>query len=225
MDQPTRPLLLWHGGKWRLAPWVIQHFPPHGIYVEPFGGAASVPLRKPRAQAEVWNDMDGTLVNLFRVLRSERADELIAALALTPFAREEFEDAYAVADDPVEEARRLVVRSFMGHGSDSANRAVSSGFRKSTTRHGTIPAGNWTNHPPALRAIVERLRGVVVENAPALDILGRYDHPDALFYLDPPYAPATLSGKARKGGARYHAYAHEMTEADHAVLLDAAVVV
>jgi len=160
MDQLTRPLLRWHGGKWRLAPWVIQHFPPHGIYVEPFGGAASVLLRKLRARAEVWNDLDGTLVNLFRVLRSERAGELIRALALTPFAREEYEDASEVAGDPVEEARRLVVRSFMGHGSDSSNRAVSSGFRKSTTRHGSIPAEDWANHPPALRAIVERLRGV-----------------------------------------------------------------
>ncbi len=89
MMMPTRPLLRWLGGKWRLAPWIIQHLPPHRIYIEPFGGAASVLLRKPRAHAEVWGDLDGGLVNLFAVLRSTRAEELISAVTLTPFARAE----------------------------------------------------------------------------------------------------------------------------------------
>ena len=102
---------------------------------------------------------------------------------------------------------------------DSSSRALRSGFRKNTTRHGTIPAEDWANYPPALRAIVERLRGVVIENSAALDLIARYDHPDALFYLDPPYMPQTRSAKARKGGSRYHAYAHEMTDSDHAELL------
>jgi len=117
MNTVSRPVLCWHGGKFRLAPWVIAHLPPHRIYVEPFGGAASVLLRKPRAYAEVYNDLDGDVVNLFRVLRDAQAGaRLIAQLQLTPFAREEFLAAYEPADDPVERARRLVARSFMAFG-------------------------------------------------------------------------------------------------------------
>ena len=69
VDAPTRPVLRYHGGKWKLAPWLLKHFPPHHIYIEPFGGAASVLMRKPRSYGEVYNDLDGEVVNLFRMLR------------------------------------------------------------------------------------------------------------------------------------------------------------
>lgn len=218
-ESPTRPALRWHGGKWRLAPFILAHFPPHRIYVEPFGGAASVLLRKPRSYAEVYNDLDGDVVNLFRVLRSDRAGELIRAVELTPFARAEFENAYERADDSVEEARRLIVRSFMGFGSDGANRVtVRTGFRSNSNRSGTTPARDWINYPAALRAIVGRLTGVIIEQRPALEVMRQHDQPDALHYLDPPYMPETRSDK-RKLGERYHAYMHEMTAVDHVALL------
>ena len=87
-----RPALRYHGAKWRLAPWVIGHMPPHKVYVEPYGGAAGVLLRKPRSYSEVYNDLDGDIVTLFRVLRDPmRREALIEALTLTPYAREEFE--------------------------------------------------------------------------------------------------------------------------------------
>jgi hypothetical protein len=138
MTRPTRPVLRWHGGKWNLAPWIISHFSAHKVYVEPFGGAGSVLMRKRRAYAEIWNDLDGHVVNLFQVLRSHRAGELVEQLRLTPFARDEFDLAYQPYEDPVERARRLVVRSFMGHGSNSHSRVT--GFRSNSSRSGTTPA-------------------------------------------------------------------------------------
>jgi DNA adenine methylase len=219
MTALTRPLLRWHGGKWRLGPWIIAHLPPHRVYVEPFGGAASVLLRKPRSYAEIYNDLDGDVVNLFCVLRSERASELIRALELTPFARAEFEDAYKLSEDPVERARRLIVRSFMGFGSDGNNRvSVRTGFRANSNRSGTTPARDWVGYPTSLRAIVERLSGVIIERRPALEVMRQHDQPDALHYLDPPYMPSTRSGK-RKDGQAYHRYVHEMTSEDHWALL------
>lgn len=220
-DAPTRPALRWHGGKWNLAPWIVSHFPKHRVYVEPFGGAASVLLRKERSYAEIYNDLDVAVVNLFRVLRSDRADELLRLLDLTPFARAEFELSYLPSDDPVEQARRLVVRSFMGFGSDGHNPEVRTGFRAASNRSGTTPAHDWVNLRPAYDILRRRLDGVVIECRPAIDVMRRHDGPDTLHYADPPYLPETRSNKSRRGKLRYHAYSHEMTRAEHGVLLKA----
>lgn len=210
MTAPTRPILRWHGGKWLLAPWIISHMPQHRVYVEPFGGAASVLMRKGRAHAEIYNDLDDEVVNLFRVLRSPDAGRLIDLLRLTPFAASEFAAAYAAASDPVERARRTVVRSFMGFGSNGVHRAT--GFRSNSNRSGTTPARDWVNYPEALAAVVERLRGVVVLNRDACEVMAAHDASDALHYVDPPYHFDTRAD----GGADY---AHEMSDGDHADLL------
>lgn len=202
-----------------LAPWIIAHFPPHRVYTECFGGAASVLLRKERSYAEIYNDLDGSVVNLFRVLRSERSAELISAIVNTPFARAEFELSYEPTDDPLEFARRLVVRSFMGFGSDGHNVQVRTGFRASSNRSGTTPGHDWVNLPASLRLVVERLAGVVIENRPAIEVMRQHDGPHALHYVDPPYMPATRSNKSRRGKLRYHSYAHEMDAEEHDKLL------
>jgi DNA adenine methylase len=220
IEKPDRPLLRWHGGKWRLAQWVIAHFPPHRVYVEPFGGAGSVLLRKQRSYAEIYNDLDDEVVTLFRVLRDPAtAPLLIEALRLTPFARGEFEASYAPSDEPIERARRLVVRSFMGFGSDGHNREIRTGFRATSNRSGTTPSHDWAHFPTSLARIVERLTGVIIEHRDALEVMRQQDAPTTLHYLDPPYLPATRSQKSRRGKVRYHAYTHEMTESDHARLL------
>lgn len=209
IDAPTRPILRWHGGKWILAPWIISHFPAHRCYVEPFGGAASVLLRKARSYAEVYNDLDGEVVNLFRVAR-EHGAELRQRLHLTPFSRLDFAESYKPSEDPIEQARRTVVRSFMGFGSNSHNQAT--GFRSNSNRSGTTPAHDWTNYPECLAAVVERLRGVVIENRDARQVMAAHDAETTLHYVDPPYVADTRD----KGGD----YRHEMTDADHAELAE-----
>jgi DNA adenine methylase len=203
--------LRWHGGKWLLAPWIISHFPRHRVYVEPFGGAASVLMRKPRSYAEVYNDLDRTVVGLFRVLRSDRAEELVRALRLTPFARDEFREAYQSCDDPVEAARRLVVRSFMGFGSNGHSRCT--GFRANSNRSGTTPAHDWDNYPDSLAQVIERLRGVTIENKDAREVMAQHDGPDTLHYIDPPYVFSTRSDLSKD-------YAYELSDCEHADLLE-----
>lgn len=219
-----RPALRYLGGKWRLAPWVIEHLPPHRVYCEPYGGAASVLLRKPRSYAEIYNDLDGDVVNLFEVLRDPAASgRLIELVALTPYARAEFELAYQLSDDPVERARRLVVRSFLGHGSNAPSMLRSTGFRANAFRSGTTPAGDWANYPEALAAVAGRIQsGVSIERRPALDVIRRFDSPETLFYVDPPYVQHTRSAK-RVRGEIFHRYAHDMSDADHGELLSVLV--
>ena len=213
-----RPLVRWYGGKWRLAPRLIGYFPAHRTYVEPYGGGGSVLLRKPRTYAEVYNDLDGEAVNLFRVLRDEaQACRLVEQLRLTPFAREEFERSTDPTDDPVERARRLIVLSFMGFGSNAHSR-YQTGFRANSSRSGTTPAQDWMNYPDALPIAIERLRGVVIEQRLAVACMAQHDRPDTLHYVDPPYVMSTRwkgdpSARERRG------YSHELSDDDHAELL------
>lgn len=210
MNAPTRPVLRWHGGKWMLAPWIISHFPAHRVYVEPFGGAASVLMRKPRSYAEVYNDLDDEVVNLFAVLRGSRAADLVEALRLTPFASTEFKAAYLPTEDAVERARRTVVKSFQGFGSNAIHRG--SGFRSNSNRSGTTPSRDWRNYPEALPAIIDRLRGVIITCRDACEVMAAHDAPEALHYVDPPYVMETRTDTAAD-------YAHEMTDDQHADLL------
>lgn len=205
---PTRPVLRWHGGKWILAPWIIDNLPPHRVYTEAFGGAASVLMRKPRAYSEVYNDLDGEVVHLFKMLqRPDTAQLLKWRLEKTPFAREEFNAAYERAIDPIERACNLIILSFMGFGSNGHNSDRKTGFRANSNRSGTTPAHDWSNYPSCLDAFVERLRGVVIENRPAVEVIAQHDGPDTLHYVDPPYVP-----DSRDAGSDYR---FEMTDADH----------
>lgn len=218
MSGPTRPVLRYHGGKWKLAPWLISFFPPHRVYVEPFGGAASVLLRKPRSYAEVYNDLDGEVVDVFRVMRDPMTRlRLYELLTLTPFAREEFADAYIPTSDPVERARRAIVRTFMGFGSASFNAHHATGFRTYTKgNRDRLPVRDWAEYPRQLAAYGERLTQVIIEQRPAALVMAAHDGKDTLHYVDPPY-PLTTRGCA--AGVRTK-YRHELTESDHRALAE-----
>lgn len=214
-----KPILRYHGGKALLAPWIIDHFPPHRTYVEPFGGGASVLLAKPRAPyREVYNDLDGEIVNLFRVVRDPaRCAELERLLRLTPYARAEFADSYEASDDPVEQARRTVARSYMGFGSAAAS-GHKTGFRRGSTRNGSDVARDWMRYPARLAAVCDRMQGVTIDNLPAAEVIAREDRADTLHYVDPPYVHATR----RQGNpCCKKQYRHEMTDADHEALAEA----
>lgn len=206
-----RPLVRYHGGKWNLAPWIIGNFPAHRCYVEPFGGGGSVLLRKPRCYAEVYNDLDGEIVNLFTVAR-DRGEELAQLCELTPFARTEFVDSYEATDDPLEQARRTLVRSFMGFGSNAHNQKT--GFRSNSNRSGTTPAHDWMNYPDCLRLTIQRLRGVVIENRDAVACMKQHDTPQTLHYVDPPYVFDTRADSRPD-------YRHELTDKQHEELAEA----
>lgn len=214
MEKP-RPIIRYHGGKHKLAPWIIGFFPEHKCYVEPYGGAASVLIRKPRAYAEVYNDLDGEVVNLFKVTR-DKGEELLRVLELTPFSREEYIESYQPSDDTVEQARRTVSRAFMGFGSSAVTKArhvsdrfqnPSTGFRSNSNRSGTTPAHDWKNYPEKFHLIIERLQGVVIENRDALTVMKQHDSAQTLHYVDPPYV-----SKTRDAGKDYQ---HEMTDECH----------
>ncbi len=209
----TRPLVRYHGGKWRLADWIIGFFPAHRVYIEPFGGGGSVLLQKARCYAEIYNDLDAEIVNLFEVAR-DYGSELKRRCYLTPFSRVDFNLSYEVSRDPIEQARRTLVRSFMGFGSASVS-GQKSGFRANSNRSGTTPAHDWANYPDALDAIVERLRGVVIEQRDAVDCIAAHACEDALIYVDPPYVHSTryLKNKTR-------CYRHEMDDAAHTALAE-----
>lgn len=209
-----KPLMRYHGAKFRLADWVMQFFPPHDTYVEPFGGAAGVLLQKPRSYSEVYNDLDSTIVNVFRVLQDPATALLLKRkLESTPYAREEFELAYQHTSDPVESARRTLIRASMGFGSAGATKHKT-GFRVDTAREYSTSAHLWPRLPQELLLFTERLKGVLIENKPAVDVIKNHDRSNTLFYVDPPYRFDT-----RQMGNHRHYYNHEMTDDQHQELL------
>lgn len=215
-SQPSRPVMHYHGGKWRMADWLIGFFPPHFTYVEPYGGSASVLMQKQRSSAEVYNDLDEDVVNLFAVLRDpDKAQALQQQCWLTPYSRTEFEQACQRADEPIERARRTLVRAFAGHGSAGATKGRT-GFRSyAGSKRVSTPALDWVHYPQHISAFCARLQGVIVESRPALDIIQQFDAHETLFYVDPPYLHET---RQISGGRYYH---HEMSDEDHRVLLNA----
>ena len=208
-DQVTRPPLRYHGGKFRLAPWIIERLPEHLTYVEVFGGGAGVLLRKPRSRTEIYNDLEDQVVNLFRVLRDPSTASLLRdQVALTPFAREEFRASYEPTADPIEAARRFVTRCGMGHGTCSMDPRDSNGFRSRDNLAGKSYAREWAGVPDAIAAAGARLQGVTIEHLDFRRVLAKYDSPETLFYVDPPYPMST-----RDAGGK--GYVHEMTDQDH----------
>lgn len=188
-DAKPTAVLKYPGAKNLLAPWIISFFPEHESYVEPFGGSAAVLLRKKPSKIEVYNDLNGELVNFFRVLRDgEKCRELVRLLELTPYAKEEYASAYLEypSDSDVEKARKTYVKSFQGFGAKGLLKP--NGWRRSSSGTETkMVTYAFYKNAEGLLDCVNRLHNVFIENEDAFSVIERYDSVNALFYLDPPY--------------------------------------
>jgi len=188
--KPVRAPFGYYGAKQRIAQQVIKHLPPHNAWVEGFCGSAALTLAKKPVPIEVINDRDGQIVNLFYQLRNN-AESLCRAIALTPYAREEFERCREPQEgiEPLERARRFLVATMMTVNATIGSSRCGFSFSQSYAREGKEARVNrWYNLPARLMKVVERLRGVRVENRDARELLSMFaDRPATLMYLDPPY--------------------------------------
>jgi len=192
-------VLKYPGAKNRIANWICGYIPSHNTYLEPFFGSGGVFFNKSKAKIETINDLNSDVVNYFRVLR-ECPEELIKLLELTPYARNEYYDAYKESENEIEKARRFCVKCFMGFGCGNLYR---NGFRSSQQSNSPKTALAWTKLPETLRLATERLKDAQIENLPAVELIKRYNTRDVFIYADPPY----LSGTRKP-----YLYKHEMTE-------------
>lgn len=208
-----KPPFAYYGGKSRHVSRILAALPPHRVYVEPFAGSAAVLFAKPPAKQEVLNDVDGQVINFYRVLR-DRLDELERAVLLTPYARADFDAAdFDAADiDDVERARRWYCRSTQGFGQsagDGTGWSISTKQNTPRTRQIARRVGRFD-------ACAERLSNVFIENRDALGLIARFGtDPGACLYLDPPYLIDTRSAP--------NCYRHEFQAEDQHRRLAAAV--
>jgi DNA adenine methylase len=213
-----RPPIRYYGGKWRIEGWVVEQFPVHTCYCEPFCGGASVLLQKRPSRVEVMNDLNHDLITFFDVLR-ERPAELIRAILLTPYSREELRRARTAERSPdrIETARRFYVRCWQSFGSGVGTSSTGWRYQIGTgdnSRASAIGSWNDTDH---LWAVAERLKQVFIEHDDAFKVIERFDSAETLFYLDPPYVHSTRYHNSSSKG-----YSNEMTDDDHRKLAELA---
>lgn len=210
----TRPKKLiafgWYGGKFSHLDWLLPLLPDCLHYCEPFAGSGAILLNRDPSPVETYNDIDGEVVNFFKVLRDEK-EKLIEQIALTPFSREEF--AIACELDPdlsqVERARRFYIRARQVRTGLAQTASIGRWANcKNTSRSGMSGVvSRWLGGVEQLDFIAERLLRVQIENRPAIDIIKLYDSKETLFYCDPPYIHET------RGDTK--AYGFEMNDNHH----------
>ena len=199
-------ILNYPGSKWSSADLIINQMQPHETYIEPFFGSGAVFFNKDKAKVETINDMDGRIVNFFEVCR-DYPEQLVNKIIMTPHSRQEYYNSYKVSDDPIEDARRLMVRCWQAIGAKTSDKT---GWRSIISANGPDTSNEWATVWERIEEVAYRLKGVQIENQDALKLLERYKRPDVLTYVDPPYLLETRSKRL---------YQHEYTVADHKELL------
>lgn len=201
----------WYGGKFSHLDFLAPLIPTDAThFCDVFGGSAAVLMNVGPFPVETYNDLDSELVNFFETLRNQ-GPKLIKAIGLTPFSREELVRACTPEDglSKLERARRFYIRARQTR---TGLAQTSSEGRWAhcvlTSRAGMSGAvSRWLGSVEGLSEIAQRLQRVQIENAPALEVIQRYDTPDTVFYVDPPYVHSARGDAA--------AYGYEMTDSDH----------
>ena len=165
-------------------------------------------LNKKSSSRNIYNDLNSKICTFFRQLR-DNPDELIKLLKLTPYSREEFEKSF---DDgkfsDVEIARRFFLQISMVFNSIYGKSGWKSPNLKTTSFN-----LSYLNSVNNLELLIEKLRTIAIENAPAIETIKRYDHKETLFYIDPPYVFSERLDKSK-------VYDHEMTDGEHIELIN-----
>lgn len=202
-------VLKYPGAKNRIAPWICEFIPEHDVYLEPYFGSGAVFFSKIPARIETINDLDGNVVNYFRVVRTQ-PEELANQLEMTPFSREEYYKACEILpeDSDLERARKFAVRCWQGFGCSNLYR---NGFRSSQQSKSPYKTKEWRNLPERLLEASERLKNAQIENLQAEKLIKRYNTQDVFIYVDPPYLHGT-----RKN----YLYRYEMEDREHVELLE-----
>lgn len=209
-----KAILKYPGSKWSIAKWIISFFPGHHSYLEPFFGSGAVLFNKPRSNIETVNDLDGNVVNLFKWVKND-PEKLAHEIYYTPYSRQAYEDSYAaVPESSLGKAVNFCISLNMGHGFRTNGEKV--GWKNDVQgRERAYAAQDWCSLPERIMQAAERLRGVQIENRPAIEVMKRFNSNKVLIYLDPPYMPGVRHGKQ---------YRHEMySEESHMELLDATI--
>lgn len=205
----------WYGGKFSHLNWLLPLLPDCLHYCEPFAGSGAVLLNKEPSPVETYNDIDGEVVNFFRVLREEK-EELIEKIALTPFSREEFGLACELNPElsNLERARRFYIRARQVRTGLAQTATIGRWANcKNTSRAGMSGVvSRWLGGVEQLEFIAERFLRVQIENRPAIDVIKLYDNKETLFYCDPPYIHET------RGDTK--SYGYEMDNSAHKELAE-----
>lgn len=206
-----KAIVKYPGSKWSLAEWIISFFPEHHSYLEPFFGSGAILFNKSRSHIETVNDLDGNVVNLFECIRTD-PEKLAHCIYWTPYAREVYDQTYQIIPkDKFEAAVNFCIRLNMGYG--FRTNGVKVGWKNDIQgRERAYAAQDWINYPEKIMQAAERLRGVQIENRPAVEVIKRFNFPNVLIYCDPPYMLGTRHGKQ---------YRCEMDDKDHEELLGA----
>ncbi len=210
----SNAVIKYPGAKWGVAPWVISHFPEHRSYLEPFFGSGAVLFTKSRSAIETVGDIDGEIVNLFEWIKTD-PERLAHEIYFTPYARAEYDRAWAeqyTEKDSFKRAVNFYIRMMQGHGFRTTGEKV--GWKNDVQgREAAYAAKSWCKTPEIIMEAAERLRGVQIENRPAVELIRRFNYPNVLIYADPPYLLSTRQRRKQ--------YRHEMTDDDHVELLEA----